>query len=114
MWRNNIVTRQLATKAFGHDLDIYGIDQKGIHMNEAGSRNTRTLEIQGAPVVALKQNHAATRDRVSIMTTVTSNKAAATRPGGLPVEVLFRNKGKRKPNLLEPLRAQLPLAPKSP
>ena len=108
MWRNNIVTRQLSTKAFGHDLDIYGIDQKGIHMNEAGSRNTRTLEIQGAPVVALKQNHAATRDRVSIMTTVTSNKAAATRPGGLPVEVLFRHKGKRKANFLEPLRAQLP------
>jgi hypothetical protein len=65
--------------------DIYGIDEKPIHFNESGSKNVRTLEIAGAPEVRLKQNHAATRERVSIMTTVSSNLNAATQPARLPV-----------------------------
>ena len=92
MWRNDIVVRALAIETLGHDLDIYGIDQKGIHMNEAGSKCTRTLAIQGAPAVPLKVNHAATRERVSIFTTVTSNRAAALQPRRLPIEILFKGK----------------------
>ena len=47
----------------------------------------RTLELAGEPEVALKQNHAATRERVSIMTLVSSNPSAK-----LPLELLFRAK----------------------
>ena len=80
---------------FSRDLTIEGIDQKGIHMNECGSKNTPTLCLKGAPDVALKENHAATRQRVSLMTTVTSDETRAARPGGPPVEVMFKGETKR-------------------
>ena len=87
MWRNTFVVRFLAQHFLGHDLSqsFWGVDEKPIHFNESGSKNARTLELVGAPEVQLKQNHAATRERVSIMTCVTS------RPGAqLPLELLFR------------------------
>ena len=92
MWRNNIAVRCAAEELLGRDLDIYGIDEKGIHMNEMGSRGVGTLALQGSPAVALKVNHAATRERVSLMTTVTSSRTAALQPKRLPIEVLFKAK----------------------
>ncbi len=35
---------------------IFGIDEKPVRMNEAGSKNVRTLEIVGAPAVSLKES----------------------------------------------------------
>ena len=92
MWRNVIVVRQLAVRLLGHDVahSMYGIDEKPIHFNEAGSKNVRTLELVGAPAVRLKQNHANTRERASWMTTVTSNKEAASQPRFLPSELLYK------------------------
>ena len=85
MWMNVIRIRRLAQHFLGRDIcdHIYGIDEKPLHFNENGSKVTRTLEIEGAPVVALKENHAATRERCSLMTAVSSNKAAVAQ--GLPV-----------------------------
>jgi hypothetical protein len=87
MWTNTFRLRALAVKFLGHDLSgsVYGIDEKPLHFNESGSKCTRTLEIAGAPAVRLKQNHAHTRERVSVMTMVTSSQAAVNQPGGLPV-----------------------------
>jgi hypothetical protein len=87
MWANTFRVRQLARRLLGHDLDnqFYGIDEKPLHFNEGGSKCIRTLEIAGCPAVRLKQNHAATRERVSVMTMTTSNLAAIERLGGLPV-----------------------------
>ena len=89
MWLNCIRVRRAAQRLLGHDLQyaIYGIDETPFHMNECGSKAIGTLEIQGAPVVRLKENHAATRQRVSVMTTVTSCRAAALQPRQLPIEV---------------------------
>ena len=89
MWVNNFKIRRLAEHFAGHDLaeSIFGIDEKPVHFNEAGSKNCRTLEIVGAPVVRLKQNHAATRERVSVMTCVTSCVAAAEQEKRLPVAI---------------------------
>lgn len=95
MWLSCIRIRALARCVFARDLTIEGIDQKGIHMNECGSKNTPTLCLKGAPDVALKENHAATRQRVSLMTTVTSDGTRAARPGGPPVEVMFKGETKR-------------------
>ena len=50
-----------------------GFDQKGIYMNDCGAKNVRALSLDGAQTVALKENHAATRDRVSLMTSVVSS-----------------------------------------
>ena len=95
MWLNVIRVRALAVSLFGHDLDIYGIDQKPMHMNEAGSQNCKSLEIVGAPEVASKENHSATRARFSVMTFVSNNKDVSLQPGGLPIEVCFRSKTKK-------------------
>jgi hypothetical protein len=98
MWLTNIKVRQLATRCLGNDLatSIYGIDEKPIHFNESGSKNVRTLEFEGAPAVSLKENHAATRERLSVMTMVTSNLKVATcsrRPG---LEMLFKARSQRR------------------
>ena len=55
MWLNLIRVRRLAERLFGNDLSkaIFGIDEKPIHFNEAGSKNMRTLEIEGATAVRL-------------------------------------------------------------
>ena len=89
MWLNVIRIRHFAVRLLGRDLQdaVYGIDEKPLHFNENGSKATRTLEIQGAPSVALKENHAATRERCSVMTSVSSCAAAIDRLGGLPVRM---------------------------
>ena len=89
MWVNNFKIRRLGAHFAGHDLadPIFSIDEKPVHFNESGSKNCRTLEIVGAPVVRLKQNHAATRERVSVMTCVTSCVAAAAQQKRLPVAI---------------------------
>jgi hypothetical protein len=98
MWLNCIRVRRLAQQTLGRDLadSIYGIDEKPLHFNEAGSKNVRTLELSGAPCVQLKQNHAATRERCTIMTTVTSNLVVASMPSRPPIEIMFKAKGPRR------------------
>lgn len=92
MWLNLIRVRRLAQRLLGTCLGnaIYGIDEKPIHFNESGSKSVRTLEIVGAPLVRLKENHAATRERASVMTTVASCPLVASQPRLLPIEVLFK------------------------
>ena len=87
MWLNVVRVRHLALRFLGRDLAeaIYGCDEKPLHFNENGSKATRTLEIQGAPSVPLKENHAHTRERCSLMTTVSSCPDAVRQPRGLPV-----------------------------
>lgn len=98
MWVNNIRIRRLAELSFGSDLRdrIFGIDEKPIHFNESGSKVVRTLEIAGAPSVRLKENHAATRERVSVMTCVCSSPAVASQPRKLPIELLFKAKSEKR------------------
>ena len=70
MWLNKIRVRHLARIFLGHDMSdrIYSIDEKPMHFNEGASKNKNTLEIQGAPAVKLKENHTASRQRLSVMT----------------------------------------------
>jgi hypothetical protein len=91
MWLNTVRMRRLAQRLLGKDLhdQMYGVDEKPLHFNESGSKNLRTLELVGAPAVRLKQNHAATRERVSVMTMTTSNMAAIVQPMGLPVCIIY-------------------------
>jgi hypothetical protein len=105
MWLNIIRARRLSERLFNRDLatSIYGIDEKPLHFNESGSKAMATLELQGAPSVRLKENHSATRERVSVMTTVSSCPKAASQPRKLPIEVLFKAKSeKRTRNLKKP------------
>ena len=103
MWLNVIRVRRFAERLWHIDLAprIFGIDEKPVHFNEAGSKNVRTLEISGAPEVVLKQNHAATRERVSVMTTVCSCPDVSSQPRLLPVEVLFKATSAKRTAKLE-------------
>ena len=59
MWTTNVRIRALAQSCLQLELPIYGFDQKGIYMNEAGSKNVGMLALDGETLVALKDNHAA-------------------------------------------------------
>ena len=95
MWRSVYMVRAFAQECFGHDLPLYGLDQTPLYMNEAGSRQLKTLAIRGSPVVALRENCAATRARLSVLTCVCSDREVALQPGGLPVEAPFRGRSAR-------------------
>ena len=64
--------------------------------NEGGSKRLGTLEVSGAPVVKLKENHAATRERVTLMTTTTSNPDVASSYRNMPLELLCKAKSPRR------------------
>ena len=98
MWCNLIRLRRLGQWFLRKDLrdSIYGIDEKPLHFNEAGSKNHPTLDIEGVPVCRLKANHAASRERVSLMTSVTSNRDAASAPMRLPLELLAKAKTSKR------------------
>ena len=66
------------------------------YLFEAGSKCTGTLEIAGASSLKLKSNNAASRERVSIMTWVTSNNNLATCSKHSPIDLLFKAKSSRR------------------
>ncbi len=110
MWLNLTRVRQLALLCFSHDLPMVGLDQKGLHYNESGSKATSALALQGEPAIALKENHAQTRARFTVMTAVVSDARLLPRRGGAPpIEILFKGKTAR---ILRDLAAppSLPLA----
>ena len=86
-WQNIQRVQLLAKLVLGRELPVEGIDEKPIHFNEAGSKNQGTLSISGFDV-PLKQNHANTRNRATVMTSTTSDKAKAACPWHLPVEIM--------------------------
>ena len=92
-WLNNIRVRYFATKVLGIDPGEHadGADQKGWHINQAGSRQMGTLELAGTTQVELKENHADTRGRLSLMTYTSNNVARIAR--GLPLEICFKFEG---------------------
>ena len=67
-----------------------------MHVNEARSKSHATLDIEGVPVCRLKANHTASHERVSLMTAVTSNAAAASSPRKMPLELLAKARSKRR------------------
>ena len=91
MWLTNVRIRALAQASLHIDIPIYGLDQKGIYMNEAGAKNVGTLVLDGEHEIPLKDNHAASRSRVSLMTCVVSQQGELDGFDlGLPIEILFR------------------------
>ena len=90
MWLNTLRVRALAQFTLGIQPIIEGIDQKGLHKNEAGSKSAKSLSFGGMEV-DLKENHAQTRDRFSLMTRVSSAHTADQR---IPIELLFRSQAK--------------------
>ena len=66
-WISLFSIRAFIHELFGYDPDIRNLDQSPFHGNEAGSAATNTLALKGAPIVPLIENHAATRERWSLI-----------------------------------------------
>ena len=91
-WTNLARVRTAVLLLKGHDPHMTNIDQSPYHRNEAGSQGATTLSVKGAPIVALKEGHAATRARYSVCTTTCSDfLLLASRIPGL--EIMFKADG---------------------
>ena len=88
-WLNVIRVRHLAVRTTGSDPVMFNFDQSPFHMNEAGSRDKRTLSIRGAPDVVLKEGHAATRERWTANTMTVSDPTVCVN-GLPPLELMFK------------------------
>ena len=80
-WQNLQRVQWLAKLVLGRELPVEGVDEKPIHFNEAGSKNQGTLCLHGFDA-QLKQNHANTRNRATVMTSTTSDKASGDHEEG--------------------------------
>ena len=98
-WSNLLALRWFMKLLWNKEPLHEQYDQKGVHYNEAGSKQMPTYELPGRRDPPIRENHAQTRERVSWMTCTWSNLAAAGRP--IPLEMLFKAKGK---NVLKALR----------
>ena len=101
-WSNVIRVRALCQLAHGIDPEMDGFDQTPYHKNEQGSQGAGTLAIRGAPIVPLLEGHAATRERWSANTMVTSSLERAQEIP--PLECMFKADGE---NLERKLQADI-------
>ena len=92
-WTNLLAVRFFFTKVFKVDPIQEQFDQKGVHYNEAGSKESGTLSLPYQVDIPLKENHAQTRLRVSWMTCCVSDLRG--RGGQLPLEQMFKGKTER-------------------
>ena len=92
-WLNVFKLRKLVKLCFGYDPVARNVDQSPFHNNEAGSKEVGTLALTGAPTVPLIENHAATRERMSLNSVTDSSPERIRRqlPG---FELMFRAQGK--------------------
>ena len=95
VWIASAKIRKLVLLTFGYDPTCRNVDQSPFHGNDAGSAACNTIALKGAPIVPLIENHAATRERVSLisMTESSAERIARELPG---FEFMFRAEGKIK------------------
>ena len=90
-WANIFRVRRCMARCLGYEPVIENFDQSPFHMNEIGSSGAGTMSIRGGGSVALKEGHAATRERWTANTMVTS---CTERAAGIPpLQVMFRVEG---------------------
>ena len=89
-WSNTYAIRLYFWILYGIDVLHEQYDQTGMHLNEAGSKNMRTLTITDIEEVALLECHMQTRSRISWVTCCFSNRKKAGRKE--PLEVMLKAK----------------------
>ena len=92
-WNASAKLRKLVILTFGYDPIFRNVYQSPFHGNEAGSAACNTIALKGAPTVLLIEDHAATRDRVSLNSVTDSSQERISQelPG---FELMFRAEGK--------------------
>ncbi len=94
-------------RSLGYEPVIENFDQSPFHMNEVGSKSTGSLSIRGVGTVVLREGHAATMERSTSNTMVSSrpNRAGHPPPLQLMLRVKSRGGGER---VLSVLRDAIP------
>ena len=94
-WIGTAQIRKLIILEFGYDPKFRNVDQSPFHGNEAGSAECNTIALKGCPTVPLIENHAATRERMSLNSVTDSSPERISQelPG---FELMFRAEGKVK------------------
>ena len=90
-WCHFLRVRKLIILLKGHDPVLENFDQSPFHMNRSGPQGCTTLSIRGCGVVPVKEGHAATRERWTANTMVTSSLSRAKKIP--PLELMFRASG---------------------
>ena len=93
-WLNNARVRHFGIRMLGVDIGQHldNADQKGWFRNHVGNKNKATLAFGGRHTdCEIKENHSATRERMSFMTYTSNNEDHTAR--GLPLELCFRLDG---------------------
>ena len=86
---------------FGYDPDLRNVDQTPLHKNESGSKTYKTITVKGAYSVPLLENHAATRERMSVSTVTDSNEHRIKHERLPGFEVMFKANGQKKATNLQ-------------
>ena len=99
-WTVTAKLRKLIMLTFGYEPKFRNIDQSPFHGNEAGSAESNTISLKGAPTVPLVENHAATRERWSLnsVTDSSAERISKKLPG---FELMFKAEGKVKEGKLQ-------------
>ena len=94
-WIGTAQIRKLIILEFGYGPKFRNVDQSPFHGNEAGSAECNTIALKGCPTVPLIENHAATRERMSLNSVTDSSPERISKelPG---FELMFRAEGKVK------------------
>ena len=104
-WTNLFRVRRLMARSLGYEPVIENFDQSPFHMNEVGSKSTGSLSIRGVGAVVLREGHAATRERWTANTMVSSRPNRTGHPP--PLQLMFRVKG-RGERVLQQLQEAIP------
>ena len=86
-WTNLFRVRRLMARSLGYEPVIENFDQSPFHMNEVGSKSTGSLSIRGVGPVVLSEGHAATRERWTANTMVSSRPNRAGTPSAAAADV---------------------------
>ena len=87
-WCHFLRVRKLIILLKGHDPVLENFDQSPFQMNRSGPQGCTTLSIRDCGVVPVKEGHAATRERWTANTMVTSSLSRAKKIP--PLELMFR------------------------
>ena len=95
-WINTHKWRYWVYLKFGYDPHFRNVDQTPLHKNESGSKAYKTISSKNSYSVPLLENHAATRERMSVSTVTDSNEHRIKHEQLPGFEVMFKANGIKK------------------
>ena len=103
-WINVHMWRYWVFLEFGYDPHFRNLDQSPMHKNEAGSKCYGTIALKNQCTVPLLENHASTRERMSLSTVTDSNEDRINNGHLQGFEIMFKADGKKRSTSCKSMR----------